>query len=221
MALILKGMFAYELQGMLWSAPAPYDVSKFQADQTLNFSEAWPAVPNLPPSALYSIPMVTGFTPPQGTPAPTTLGDLPIFGFYPITELGYMLFGGSGDVTGALRVNYAGSASGMNEIPFVGKYVMSTETVTMPPNSNYQTPLNGLSPAGLISNQVGVPAKGISNFDYAFVFVSNDEMLITASARHPRAGVLSGTMKRIVGVAPGFHAPSDGQDQEVVTKSPW
>jgi hypothetical protein len=116
-----------------------------------------------------------------------------------------MRFASSGDVDGAFRINYAGSASGLVELSFTGKYVMSTGVTPAPgpqSNSPFHPPPPALpSPAGLISTQIPVyvngALKGTSYFDYAFVLVSNDEMLITASARNPRAGVMSGTMKRI------------------------
>ena len=209
MGQVITGMFAYELHGMVWSVPAPYsdDLSpgiteKFQQSQSLTFSEALPAGSKVPNPATYPIPMIAGFIPPApagSIPPPITArGELPIVGFYPVTELGYMNFDASGDVTGAYRINIAGSAMGLKEIPFSGQYVwLPYSAGTGAGTRTNPVFLGAPSPAGLISSVVTVPGKGTSNFDYAFVLVSKDEMLLTASTRIPRAGVLSGTMKRI------------------------
>lgn len=144
-----------------------------------------------PPTPSLNRPPGMGFYPIASPDyAPTT-------GYYPFSEVGWMLltptgvFGppGSlnlGTIRGRTRINtagYGGSGDGAN---FTGRYRFDQAAAgTLP------SPL----PSGFMTIQLDADLDHV--WDYAFVQLSADDLILTVIGRVPRPGVGTGTMRKI------------------------
>jgi hypothetical protein len=144
-----------------------------------------PPTPKIPPP----LPPPPGYFPIQNAPAYT-----PNTGYYPWSETGFMEFelsdsiGGlvvSGLVKGRTRVNTGGFGGLMQGAPFTGRYQWD-QLVGF---------ANESLPTGIITIQFDALLAAV--WDYAFVQISADEYIISASGRVPRPAVGTGSMRRI------------------------
>jgi hypothetical protein len=181
----IAGWWAYSLQGFMWAQNAlngkSLDTSKltYKVNQAgygglLPVSPGPPPVP--PPLSLPApiplLPELDGYRPdafavpyPKGSQA----------GYYPFSEIGYVIFGVNGSVDGWFRVNDAGYDSDDNG-HFRGSYKLDANGVT-----------------GVYTIQLDDFHNHV--WDYHFVTVTDKLILLQAAKRLPRPALGTGTLR--------------------------
>jgi hypothetical protein len=104
----------------------------------------------------------------------------PTIGLYPAAVIGMLTFEGKGIVSGALRGNSAGVCS-VEAGPVTGGYQFDDISNT----------------TGVISLQFVNPPFDKFIWDYFFVWLSIDELLIMTGNQVPRPAVATGTLRRM------------------------
>jgi len=219
MAYSLFGLFAYTIQGFMHAQNI--DNQNYIVVQHDRNNNAVPLQPNQGGATLddpnkedpgrsrtaFEMPVFAAFYsshyPPAPTPPPTgpepnpsPVGPFytPTVGYYPFSETGLLNFityrslaaDGSvqshGVLRGSCRVN-TGGYPGLRAAPVHG-------------NFKFDEFIFGTLPTGIITIQFDNRPDHV--WDYAFVQVSNDEILLESHARVPRPAVATGTMKRLI-----------------------
>ena len=191
----VDGWWAYSMQGVM-RAENPLGKSEDPTQHfpaatgfTVNLASYAPLLPVVPPGMPPQPPSVALNPPPM---IPELTGWRPVdfvnpyssgsqAGYYPFSEIGYLLFGPSPTiahaVSGWFRINVGGYDSNDN-IAVKGAYLLDANTVT-----------------GVFTVQLTPLPQAI--WDYHFVIVDKDNILVHAAGRLPRPAVASGKLRRM------------------------